>query len=678
MFNNFDIEINDVFKIAEEERYKLHHPYVGSEHLYLALLKTSEELNNICKKYNADYDNFKSNLIKVVGIAKKNLDINLYTPLLKRIINNTINEKKDNIDKKDLFMGIFDEGEGVAIRILMGMDVDIDELYNDVRGVYKKDAYKLEYGKLLNDNVSMDEKVVGRDLEIRHIIETLLRKKKNNPILIGEAGVGKTAIVEELARRINKKEVPVCLKDSKIIMLEMGSLVAGTKYRGEFEEKLERIINYIENNNYILFIDEIHSMVNAGGADGAISAGNILKPYLARGNVKLIGATTPLEYKKYILTDKALARRFEIINVLEPTKEETEYILKNIKKEYEDYHNVNISSSNIKQIIRMANIYSPNLKNPDKSIDLLDSVCSYVRMKNDQSIDLDNKYNSLLNIQKLKNKSVEVNDFEQALEYKKQELLLEEELIKKSFKHKYKINNKDIHMVLKEKINIPFINNMEKRLLQTVLGQEKSVKEICNYLNQKLFKKAHICSMLFKGFPGVGKSTCVFEINKIINPKGKIIVLDMKEYRSKDSIYKLIGYPDSNIPYEFENILKNPFSIVFIKNIQYACKEIIGLFQKILNDEYIKDTMGNEIIFKNTLIIISEDFTNQSNLGFINDNKETSYNYLEGIDKIVLFNNLTKETIIKILNKNNIKYDKNDIKYYEKNGLKSLIKKIEV
>lgn len=302
MFENFGFEISKLFKDAETIRYDLRHPYVGSEHLLLAVLKNNNEVSKELKKYNINYTNFKKELVKIIGSASVPSSLNLYTPLLKRVIENaTYDAKEENsqVTIRHLFLAMLEEGEGIALRILLLMDVDLEKIYNHFKKS-KNGEIKLDFGTLLNATVSKDETVVCRDEEINKVIETLLRHKKNNPLLVGKAGVGKTAIVEELARRINNKQIPQKLENAKIIMLEMGNLVSGTKYRGEFEEKLTKIIDKAtEDESIILFIDEIHSMVNAGAADGAVSAADILKPYLARGNIKVIGATTINEYNKY-------------------------------------------------------------------------------------------------------------------------------------------------------------------------------------------------------------------------------------------------------------------------------------------------------------------------------------------------------------------------------------------
>ena len=389
MFEHYGIEIAKLFKRAEGFRKELRHPYVGSEHLLLAILEEDNEISRKLKVYGLSFDKFKNELVQVVGMSNKDTDFVLYTPLLKRVIENATNDavdtNKGKVTERHLFLSLLEEGEGIAIRILLGLDIDLDALYDELKvSLVSPSSSKLEIleiGNNLNKSVSDTERVIGREEEISSVIEALLRKKKSNPLLLGKAGVGKTAIVEELARRINHGLVPTELLGKTIVSLEMGALVSGTKYRGEFEERLSKIIKeVIENKNIILFIDEIHTMVNAGGAEGAINAADILKPYLARGEIKCIGATTTDEYYKTIFKDKALERRFFTIDVKEPDEEKTKEILLGIKSEYEHHHDLKISDQNICDIVTLANKYMPSKSNPDKCIDLLEKKRIFMRI----------------------------------------------------------------------------------------------------------------------------------------------------------------------------------------------------------------------------------------------------------------------------------------------------------
>ncbi len=408
MNNNYNLEVKKILKEAENEMFELNHPYVGSEHMLLGILKISTDLKELLASYDLTYEKFKRELITIVGSSHKKSELALYTPLLKRIIADATEEAAENnngtVIPEHLLLGMLEEGEGVGIRILLNMDINIEGIYNDLvknsSNKKGKSSILLEIGKQMMPD--RKEKIYKREKEIENLIEILLRKNKNNPLLLGEAGVGKTAIVEELARRIEDGDIPDTLANHKIIELDTGSLISGTRYRGEFEDRLNKIIKEaVSDKNVILFIDEIHTLVNCGGAEGAIDAANILKPYLARGSLKVIGATTLKEYKMTIYKDKALDRRFQIINVEEPSIEDTEYILKNIKNNYEDHHHVSITEKDIKCILKYANKYIHNRYNPDKSIDILDSVCAHAQLNkpnNKQTlIDLMNKKNEYLN-----------------------------------------------------------------------------------------------------------------------------------------------------------------------------------------------------------------------------------------------------------------------------------------
>ena len=361
MYNNYNLETSRIFKDAEKIMMSLNHGYVGTEHLFLSMLKNSEEIRNLLEKYQIEYDDFLEELLLVVNSENYKKVACIYTPLLKKVIKNAeMHAKNSFVTPFMLLESLLEEGEGIAIRILISMGLDIDKLYDEIKQKDKKSNQKLEIyniGKEMSKDLS-DNFVVGREKEIDLITETLLRKNKNNPLLIGDAGVGKSAIVEELARRIKNGNVPNSLKNKKIISIEMSSLVAGTKYRGEFEEKLNKIIKEVENNpEIILFIDEIHTLSNAGGAEGAINASDILKPYLARGKIKVIGATTTNEYNKFIAKDKALSRRFDLIKINEPSVDETIYILSKIKPSFEHHYNIKITEEHIRQIVDLTNKY---------------------------------------------------------------------------------------------------------------------------------------------------------------------------------------------------------------------------------------------------------------------------------------------------------------------------------
>ena len=422
MFGNFTEEARKILIGAKKEMHELKHPYVGSEHLLLSILHHDENIASKLKDYGLDYKLLKDEIIKIIGVGSNPSSWFLYTPLLKRILESAVIDSRENnggeVTVAHLFSSLLEEGEGVAVRIMLGMNIDLDELYNDF-------SYKLvntkskKKKKLLLEELGVDltkkamnnelDPVVGRDKEIKRVLEVLSRRTKNNPLLIGEAGVGKTAIVEELSRLIVSGNVPLNLKNKRVIALDMASAVAGTKYRGEFEDRMRKILKEIEDNpDIILFIDEVHTLVGAGGAEGAIDASNIFKPALARNKLRCIGATTISEYKKFIEPDSALERRFQKIMIDVPNKATVKEILYRIKSIYERYHLVSVDDDIINTIIDLSEKYIYDRNQPDKAIDVLDEVCAKVSLKESKDLKHYNDLNKeLQEVIRLKNKCIE-------------------------------------------------------------------------------------------------------------------------------------------------------------------------------------------------------------------------------------------------------------------------------
>ena len=455
MFSKFDEASQKVLVLAKKEMMDLCHPYVGTEHLVLSILKNDNSVSKKLKTFNLDYNKFKAEIIKIIGKGSKKSEWFLYTPLLKRVLEDAILDSKENNDGEvsveHLFSALLEEGEGIAIRIFISMGVDIDELYKDfsrkiVKHSKTKKGKKLVLNELGTDlttlakNNSLDP-VIGREKEIKRVIEILCRRTKNNPVLVGEAGVGKTAIVEGLATLIINNDVPELLKNKKIISLDMASAVAGTKYRGEFEERIRKIIKELEENpEIILFIDEIHTIVGAGGAEGAIDASNIFKPALARGKIRCIGATTINEFKQSIETDSALERRFQKVNVEIPTKKTVKEILTNLKPIYESYHGVVISDEILDMIIEYSEKYIYDRNEPDRSIDILDEICAKVSVEETkENLKLKELECILSKIIKQKNNFILEQNFDEAVNIKEQEDKINTE-----------INNMRLDMVSKQ------------------------------------------------------------------------------------------------------------------------------------------------------------------------------------------------------------------------------------
>jgi ATP-dependent Clp protease ATP-binding subunit ClpC len=694
MFGNFTEEARKVLVVAKKEMKELKHPYVGSEHLMLAILKSNNSISKKLKEYDLTYEVFKKELSNVVGIGSSDTNAFLYTPLLKRVIENAILDSKENnnsvVTIEHLFSALLEEGEGVAIRIMLGMGIDLEKLYDEFS--YKIVNHNKKNKKLLVDEMGVDltlkaskgelDPVIGRDKEIQRVIEILSRRSKNNPLLVGDAGVGKTAIVEGLSYMIVNSMVPINLQNKRIISLDMASLVAGTKYRGEFEERIRNIIDEVENEpDIILFIDEIHTIVGAGGAEGAIDASNIFKPALARGSIKVIGATTMEEYKKFIEEDKALSRRFQNIFIKTPDKKTAKDILMGLKPIYEDYHNVIISEDIIDLIINLSDKYIHNRYEPDKSIDILDEVCAYVSLKETKELKEYNKTNiRLKEVTSIKNEYILKNDFKDALTYRKDEEALLSKLnnlelnILKN-KNRKKVTKKDIAYIFNMKTNIPIyeimddnlkvINKIEKDLRNNIIGEDTAVLACIDVIKRiKLgFKDDNMCySMMFAGPSGVGKTKLATLFSKAL-VGDNLIRLDMSEYSDASSITKIIGTSPGYVGYkDSKNILdevKNkPFSVILLDEVEKAHPDVLNLFFQILEDGKIKNSYGEYIYFNNTVIIMTSNIGyNESNIGF-NNNFNTdsklkdnfSIPFINRIDTIIYFNKLSETHIRKIIN----------------------------
>ena len=685
MISNFNEEAQEILTKAKLEMLELKHPYVGTEHLVLAILHTKNELTERLSKYNLTYQKFKKEIINVIGKGSKKSEFFLYTPLLKKVIENAIMDSKDNnngvVTINHLFAGLLDVGEGIAIRLFMSMNLDLDNIYDEFtekifNSPSTKESHLLieELGTNINTLAKNNEldPVIGRDEEIKKIEEILCRRTKNNPLLLGAPGVGKTAIIEGLALLIEEGKVPPKLQNKQIISLDMASAVAGTKYRGEFEERMKKIITEVENNPHIiLFIDEIHTLIGAGGAEGAIDASNILKPALARGKIRCIGATTTDEYKKHFEKDKALERRFQNITIEEPSIEQTREILNKLKPLYEEYHNVIITDPIIDKILSLSDKYLYNRFRPDKQIDVLDEVCSKVNIKGNE------------NIMKLQTNLKQIRD--------KKELYIKENNIKKAYEYKIKeteyknnitINNepttvteKDIATVISSKAHIPVyeiikdnkkdIEILENKLKENIIGQEEAISKLVNLAKRiKLGYKDNKClSLLFSGSSGTGKTKLATIFGELISNQ-KVIKLDMSEYSDSTAISKFIGSTAGYVGYDdnkyvLSQIKDHPNATIILDEIDKAHPKIINLFYQILEDGLITDAKNNQICFKNNIIIMTSNIgKNKASIGFntskssISEELKDNFNiaFLNRIDEIIKFNNLNKQNIEKIIN----------------------------
>ena len=697
MFSRFSEEAQKALILAKKEMNNLRHPYVGSEHLFLSILSMRNlEITKVLSSYNITYEVFKKELIRIVGIGKESNEWFLYTPLLKRVIETAILNSKEKceveVSVNELLLAILEEGEGVAIRLLIGLNIDVDEIYNSI-SKDSKVSNKAIHRKLLVEDfaINLNKKVVGnevdpvigRDDEIKNLIEILCRRGKNNPLLIGEAGVGKTAIVEELARRIVDGNVPNVLKGKTILSLPMANLVAGTKYRGEFEERVSKILKELEENeDIIVFIDEVHTIVGAGGAEGAIDASNIIKPALARGKVQLIGATTTYEYHNFIEKDKALNRRFQVIMIEEPTKDKTKEILKKLKPLYEAYHFVSISDDIIDLIVDLSDTYIYEYYQPDKSIDILDEVCtkaSLLESKNDTVL---SKINiELQEVISNKKKAIIKQDFDLASTYKEKEkeLLTKKndlELNLMTKRKPKKITREMVADVIYLKTKIPvyeinkssrkIINNLDKNLKKTVLGQDEIITDLCNRVKKVRLgfqDKPHIESFLFCGRTGVGKTLLVKEFTKLLYGESNLIRLDMSEYKEAHTVSKIIGSPPGYVGFDnhltiLDTIRMHPHSVVLLDEIEKASSEVMKLFLQVLDEGVLTDSRGRKVRFDNVFLFMTTNLGYSTNsIGFTESKNNVDIEEFLGVEfvnrigKIYYFNDISSDVIHKIVEK---------------------------
>lgn len=553
----FNKDVCMILKSAEKEMLNLRHPYVGTEHLLLALLKR-KDISDLCGKFKLTYAGFREALVNVIGCASKKSEFILYTPLLKKVIDEAqsrANGDNKSLDDLYLFSSLFDENDGIALRIVSSMGIDPKELTKELG----KPKILSGLGICLNDTVS--DRIYLRDKEIDEIISVLLRKNKNNPLLVGKAGTGKSAIVYELARRINEGVVPDALKDMKIYLISTSSLVAGTKYRGEFEEKINNLISeVIRCKNIILFIDEIHTIVKTGSSEAGIDAANILKPYLARDDLKVIGATTTSEYNEYLKKDSAFLRRFAKIMINEPTNADMIKIMNKVKLVYEDYYNLKISKKVILSLVKYCDEYLPNSSNPDKCIDILDTTCS----------------NLILDKYKSKKSVLEVRD-------------------------------SDIYDTILSRVNVVKSDYERIDALRDELCKSYNEKIVSNILNLLRDVKANRY-MVMEGADNKEKKSILERISKFLNIN--LMFFDCKDYSDEYGLNKFIG---NN--YLYNEVCDNPSSLIVFDNYNQRNRVLDNVIGTMINKGYIESSKNEKVFLNNSVVFL---FNNDSsvNLGF--------------------------------------------------------------
>ena len=546
----FNKDVCMILKSAEGEMLNLRHPYVGTEHLLLALLKR-DRVKKICYKFNLTYTSFRDELVRLIGQASKKSEVILYTPLLKLVIDNAYNRSYDEhkeMDELYLLSSLFGESDGIALRVAYNMGVDTDALVKEL----DKPKILSSIGVCLTDKEI--DKIYLRDKELDEVMEILLRKGKNNPLLVGDPGVGKTAIAYELARRIKCGNVPDRLKGKEVYLVSTSSLVSGTKYRGEFEERVNGLINeVIRNGNIILFIDEIHTIMKTGSSEAGVDGANILKPYLARNDLKIIGATTKREYDEYLKKDGAFARRFAKVIVNEPSLKDTVTILNKLKKSYEDFYNLKINSNVIKYLVDLCDKYLPNSYNPDKSIDILDTSLSKI-----------------------------------ALEGKKRILTKE-----------------DVYEVISKRCNISLVSDENLDRVRAVLSDKYSEALADNVI--KMFKcRDKSKYMVFSGSDD--KRHAPFDIGKCLGVN--VIDIDCALYNDEYSLNKFVS-----TNYLYNKISDNPFSLVVFDNYNKRGRVLDNIIGMMKDKGYIENSM-NERLYLDKLVMFLIDEDISTKVGF--------------------------------------------------------------
>jgi len=659
-FDKFTERARKVLQLAQEEAQRFNHNYIGTEHLLLGLVREGEGVAaKVLGNLGVELNKVRSAVEFIIGRGDRTVagDIGL-TPRAKKVIELSVDEARrlnhHYIGTEHLLLGLVREGEGIAAGVLESLGVSLDKVRSQViyvlnqSAAYSQEGQGAPHGKSSKtpviDQLGMDltaaaragklDPVIGRFKEIERVVQILSRRTKNNPALIGEPGVGKTAIVEGLAQRIASGDVPDTLMGKRLLTLDIGSLVAGTKYRGEFEERLKKIIEEVKNSgNCVLFIDELHTLVGAGAAEGAVDAANILKPSLARGELQTIGATTLDEFRKYIERDAALERRFQPVLVEEPSIEDTIEILKGIKERYEQHHRLEISDESIKAAAELGSRYVPDRFMPDKAIDLVDEAASRVRMQRASAPpSLKEVMRSLESVQNEKESAIAAQQYELAAEYRDREAQLRTKLehLEQGWqaeqgKDKPVVTPEDIAQVVAMWTGIPVMQiaeeessrllKMEEALRERVKGQDEAVVTVAKAVRRARAglgdPRRPNGAFIFLGPTGVGKTELVRALAEFMfGTEESMIKIDMSEFMDRHSVARLVGAPPGYIGYEeggqlTEAVRRKPYSVVLLDEIEKAHPEVFNILLQIMDDGRLTDAKGRKVDFRNTIIIMT-------------------------------------------------------------------------
>jgi ATP-dependent Clp protease ATP-binding subunit ClpC len=741
--NNFTPRAQQVLALARKEADRFNHNFVGTEHLLLGLIKLGQGVAvNVLQKIGLDLETVRMEVEKLVGTGpdQKMIGNIPYTPRVKKVLSLAAKEAKNlnhtYVGTEHILLGLLREGDGVAARVLKNMDVDIEQTRQEIlkeldpnfnsgeeapageggeqqaggggggkqgdkKGEVKTPALKA-FGRDLTEIARKGEMdpVIGRKNEIERVIQILCRRTKNNPVLLGEAGVGKTAIVEGLAQEIAKGNVPELLREKRVITLDLALMVAGTKYRGQFEERIKAVMDEIRRaKNIILFIDELHTIVGAGSAEGTMDASNIIKPALSRGELQCVGATTLNEYRKYIEKDAALERRFQSVKVEAPTVDEAILILNGLKGKYEDHHKVEYTSKAIEASVKLSDRYLTGRFLPDKAIDLMDEAGSRARIgAMTRPPDVKNLEVEIEDIKARKERSIKEQDFEGAASMRDKEKQAKEkmEAILTAWKttreeKRVPVDDDDILQVVAKWTGIPLkrmeqgeaakLLTMEIDLAKIVVGQKTAVTALCKALRRSRADlkdpKRPIGTFALLGPTGVGKTLLAKTLAEHMFGDAKsLIQLDMSEYMEKFTVSRLVGSPPGYVGYEeggqlTEQVRRKPYSVVLFDEIEKAHPDVMNMLLQILEEGKLTDNVGRVIDFRNTIILLTsnvgaETIRKNSTIGFNVGNEEQNYEkmrdkimdeakrafrpeFMNRLDDIIVFNSLNKPDLIEIL-----------------------------
>jgi ATP-dependent Clp protease ATP-binding subunit ClpC len=725
MFGRFTERAQRVISFAQQMAQQLGHNYVGTEHLLLGIIKEEESIAaKALKNLGIEMDQVQQIIVQSIGTGNKPSELLGYTPRTKKVFELSMGEARslnhNYIGTEHLLLGIIKAGDGIATKILAELGVNLQNVRAEVlkllssggaggnqkgvpAGQNKNTPTLNQFGRDLNElaREGKIDPVIGRSREINRIIQILSRRTKNNPCLVGEPGVGKTAVAEGLAQKIVEGNVPEMLKNKRIVTLDLASMVAGTKYRGEFEDRFKKVMEELRTvTDVILFIDEIHTIIGAGAAEGAIDAANMLKPALAKGEIQVVGATTFDEYRKHIEKDAALERRFQPITVEEPSIDDTIKILEGLRDRYEAHHGVKITDDALKAAAELSARYITDRFLPDKAIDLMDEAASKVRIFTVTiPPDLKDLEEKLEQLSKEKEEAISIQDFERAAEIRNEEKQTQQELEerKNSWKDKDSeaiVTDEEIANVVSDWTGVPVnklkeeeserLLNMEKIIHGRVIGQQEAVKSVARAIRRARVglkdPKRPVGSFIFLGPTGVGKT----ELSKALaeamfGDEDAMIRIDMSEYMEKHTVSRLIGSPPGYVGFDeggqlTEKVRKKPYSVILFDEIEKAHPDIFNILLQILDDGRLTDAQGRTVNFKNTVIIMTSNvgmqtIRKQNVLGFATSDEDLARSeyekmkenvmeelrrtfrpeFLNRIDDIIVFHSLDKEHISKIV-----------------------------